>query len=33
MTLTDLAHHLDTAARILAVAARAITDLEKEIER
>lgn len=33
MTLHDLAHHLDTAARLIAVTAKYLTDLDKEIER
>lgn len=33
MTLNELARHLDTAARVLTVTARYLTDLDKEIER
>lgn len=33
MTISDLARHLDTAARLLAVTAKYLTDLDKEIER
>lgn len=33
MTLTDLARHLDTTARLLAVTAKYLTDLDREIER
>lgn len=33
MTLHDLAHHLNTAARLLAVTATYLTELDKEIER
>lgn len=33
MTLADLAKHLDTAARVLSVTSRFLTDLTKELDR
>lgn len=33
MTLTDLAKHLDIAARVITATARYLTDLEKELDR
>lgn len=33
LTLHDLAHALDTAARLLAVTATYLTEIDKEIER
>lgn len=33
MTLSALARHIDTAARLLTATARHLTDLDKELER
>lgn len=33
MTLTELARHLDTAARVLTATSRYLTDLTKELDR
>lgn len=33
VTLTNLAHHLGTLARVLDITAQALTQIEKEIER
>ena len=33
MTISDLASHLETTARVLTVTAQFLTDLTKELER
>lgn len=33
MTLTELARHLDTAARVLTATSRYLADLTKELDR